>query len=120
MRLLIMHWNTLLPAEYQQRVLAPSRFEWHEDASVKASKVIGLDKMSRRCFYFHEFTLAEECFDEEGAIFEIAVYHEMAVAWKTKDGSWIRLKAYAMHPQDCTSRVSILPIEIVDEKDLGR
>lgn len=115
-----MDWNTLLPAEYRQRVLTPSHFERHEDASVKARKVVGIDRTNRRCFYFHEFTLTEECFDEEDAIFEIAVYHEMAVAWKTHDGSWLRLKAYAMHPQDCTSRVSILPIEIVDEKDLGR
>lgn len=115
-----MHWNTCLPEEYMHRVRVPVHFERHEDASVRARKVLGFDERNLRCFYFHEFLLTEECFDEEEAIFEVDFYHEMTVAWKTNDGSWIKLKAYAEHSRDRSRQLSILPIEVVDEKDLGR
>lgn len=115
-----MEWHAHLPEEYLHRVNIPVHFEMHEETSVSAKKIHGFDRKGMRCFYFHEFLLSEERFDEDELFFELGVYHEMTVAWKMKSGNWLRLKAYADNLDDCNKRCSILPVEIVEECGLDR
>lgn len=115
-----MQWDMHLPEEYRDLVGNPVRFERHEEASAKALKVLGFDVSGKRCFYFHEYILTEECLDEEETVFEIPAYHERVFAWNLKAGGWLKLKAYTANHGDCGRRSVTLPIEMVEERDLGR
>ena len=102
------------------RVNIPVLFERHEEISARAIKVLGFDRAGERCFYFHEYVLREERFDEEEAIFEIPVYHEIVFAWKLMEGGWLKLKAHSSNPGECGRRPVILPFEMVEEGELDR
>ncbi len=115
-----MDWAAHLPEEYLHRVKIPVLFETHSDSETGARKTLGFDRKSERCFYFHEYILTEERFDEEEAIFEIPAYHEIVFAWKLKEDGWLRLKACTSHPGDCGRRPVIHPLEIVKDSEIER
>lgn len=116
-----MRWTDHLPEEYLHRVDIPLHFEIHEEGSAGARKVRGFDMNGKRCFYFHEYVLTEERFDEEEtALFEMLVYHELIFAWKLNGDGWLKFKAFSVHTGDCCRRRTIRPFEIVEERELER
>ena len=115
-----MFWDTCLPEEFLHRVHVPVQFEIHEDESLAAKKILGFDLDGDRCFYFHIFQLTEERFDEEENIYEAICYREMIFGWKTREARWLKLKASADYAWGCNKRVSIHPMQLVEERDLYR
>ena len=109
-----------LPEEYRGKVVLPVRIERHIDASAHASKAHGFDQDGRRCYYQHAFTLVEERFDAEELPLEVDVYQERVLAWRLKDGKWLKLKAWADQLEHCRKRVFTEPPEITEEAALER
>lgn len=109
-----------LPEEYRGKVVLPVRIERHSDASAHASKAHGFDQDGRRCYYQHAFTLVEERFDAEELPLEVDVYQERVLAWRLKDGKWLKLKTWADQLEHCRKRVFAEPPEITEEAGLER
>ncbi len=115
-----MFWGTCLPEGFLHRVHIPVQFEIHEDESLGARKILGYDRAGIRCFYFHEFVLTEERFDEDECIFEALSYREVIFGWKTLEEQWLKLKASAEYAWGRKRRISIKLIQQVYERDLDR
>jgi len=109
-----------LPEPYRDRVVAPARLEHHIDASANASKTLGFDHHGLRCYYRHAFTLTEERFDSEEFPVQIGVYQETVMAWRLKNGKWLKVKESADQLDHCRKRVFMHPPEITDEAELAR
>lgn len=115
-----MYWDTCLPEEFLHRVHIPVQFEIHEDESLGARKILGYDHAGIRCFYFHEFLLTEERFDEDEWIFEALSYREMIFGWKTVESGWLKLKGRAEYAWGRKRRISTQLLQQVREHDLER
>lgn len=107
-------FEDLLPDMYRKQVIAPTRFEQHEDSAAHAKKIIGWDDSNRRCFYYHDFTLTEEGFDVDEFPLEIDVYYEQVIAWRLQDGKWAKLTTVSDRLNQCANRYITLPLELVD------
>jgi hypothetical protein len=107
-------WNDLLPDEYVQSVIQPSRYERHAEPSANAEKIYGYDANNNRCFYYHTFLVQEEGFDVDEFPILINVYYERVVAWRKRDGQWIKLKTVSDRLDKCNNRIKTLPIEVVE------
>lgn len=106
-------WEALLPHEFSSLVVRPVAFEHHAEPSANAEKIIGLDRHGDRCFYCHSFMVTEEGFDVDEFPILIDVYYERVVAWKLRDGAWVRIKTVSDRLDRCTGRLKTLPAEIV-------
>lgn len=82
-------WQEELPAGYADQVLAPVRYEAHEDAWAHARMVIGLDRHGQRCYLRHTHTVTEERFDIDEFPLEVAVLRERRIAWRLRSGDWL-------------------------------
>lgn len=108
-------FNALLPQEYQGCIVKAVTYEKHLEPSLRANKVIGYDKSGAQCFYYHTFTLTEECFDIDEFPLLVDVYYERVVAWRHTNGQWLKLKSFLERPEDCNKKLSTLPLELISE-----
>lgn len=108
----------LLPAEFRPNIINPISFEEHHEPSLLADKVIGYDENGNKCFYYHTFTLTEECFDIDEFPLLVKVYYERVVAWRHTNGQWLKLKSFLERPEDCNKKLSTLPLELISEMPL--
>lgn len=115
-----MFWDSCLPEDFLHRVRIPVQFEIHEEESLGARKILGYDRAGIRCFYFHEFLLTEERFDEEEDVFEAASYRETIFGWKTLEEGWLKLKASAESAWGRKKTISTHFMQKVSESELER
>ncbi len=107
-------WEKQLPREYLDHVIHPVGFEYHTEPTANAERVIGFDSQGDRCFYFHSFVLAEECFDIDELPIQIDIYYERVIAWRLRQGRWIKIKSFADKLDRCERQVTTLPVELVE------
>lgn len=108
-------WNILLPTQYHDCVIPPIAFEHHDEPSLAADKIIGFDGSGQRCFYFHAFTLTEEVFDIDEFPLRVDVYFERVIAWRLREGPWVKLKSYSNRLDLCNQKLTTLPVEMSAE-----
>jgi hypothetical protein len=104
-------WKKMLPREYRNRVISPATFERHTEPSANAERIIGFDSSGTRCFYFHSFLLTEEGFDVDEFPILIDVYYESVIAWRLRQGHWIRIKSFSDRLDRCNKHLTTLPVE---------
>ena len=98
-------WLDDLPSDYDAVVIAPWRFETHEDATARARKVVGLDQTGQRCYVRHTHTVMVERFDIEEFPLEVPVLRERRVAWRLSDGRWLSLSERTERLDSCRPRL---------------
>lgn len=106
-------WRKLLPHDYSDRIINPLSFKHHETPTDNADQIIGFDALGVRCFYFHWFVLTTERFDSEALPIVKDVYFESVIAWRLHTGGWVKIKRYADQMNDCSNRVTVLPVEFI-------
>ncbi|CAG0951171.1 hypothetical protein MTYP_00199 [Methylophilaceae bacterium] len=107
-------WDHLLPSEYCNRVVQSNAYRQYTDDYANAEKIIGFDDNGERCFYYHAFTITEEGFDIDEFPILIDAYYECVVAWRLREGKWVRVKTVSNRLDRCHSRYTTLPAELVD------
>jgi hypothetical protein len=107
-------WKKLLPREYRKRVIRPATFEYHTEPTANAEKIIGVDSRGTRCFYFHAFPLTEEGFDVDEFPILVDVYYERVIAWRLRQGQWIRIKSFSDRLDQCNKHLTTLPVELTE------
>ena len=83
------HWRERLPAEWQQAVVAPQRFEVHRDQELEAERCFGYDARQVACYYAHHYRIAELRSDDDEEFYVGTLYGESLVAWLLDDGRWL-------------------------------
>ena len=84
------NWQSRLPVELRDMVIAPVMTESFHDDSIPASKWRGYDARGEMCYYHHTYTLWQEHFDEEDQPCLRQLEAESLEAWRCVDGSWLR------------------------------
>lgn len=107
------YWITELPKTYMERVILPVSIEHHVEESAQAEKILGLDEAGKRCFYYHAFTLTDERFDIDEMPVQVEMYREKVIAWRLRNGMWLRLKTFVEQLDRCNKRVTTLPPELI-------
>lgn len=107
-------WKAFLPQEYSDLAIKPITFEHNTESSVNADKIIGFDAQGKGCFYYHTFTLTEEGFDVDEFPILIDVYYERVIAWRIREGQWLRVKSYSDKLNSCKQQLITLPVELTD------
>lgn len=102
-----------LPQTEQPRVIAAQRFERHDEPSLQATKILGFDATGAKCFYYHTFVLSEEGFDSDEFPLRIDVYYERVIAWRLKEGGWLKTTTVSDQLDVCTPRFKTQPPEWV-------
>lgn len=105
--------NAYLPQTEQQRVIAAQRFERHDEPSLQATKIHGYAADGAKCFYYHSFVLSEEGFDIDEFPLRIDVYYERVMAWRLKDGGWLKTTTVSDQLDACQPRFHTRPAEWV-------
>lgn len=95
-------------------VVAPVRFERHEDSSVPAVKVVGFDAQGRSCFYRHHFVVNDERFDEDELPLLVETFREQVTAWRLQDARWLCLTVRVSGFAGCGRRIDNT-LDIVDD-----
>lgn len=70
-------------------LVIPTYFEYFEEPSAYAEKVLGYDQSGRCCYYQHTYTITRDVLDDDDNFYEEASYHEMLTAWLLDSGQWL-------------------------------
>ena len=83
-------WYTDLPMGIN--TVVPHRFEYFEEPSAYAEKMLGYDQSGRCCYYQHMYTMTRDVLDDEDNFYEEVSYHEILTAWLLDSGQWLCCK----------------------------
>lgn len=83
------HWRERLPEEWQEKVVAPQRFEVHREPQLEAERCFGYDVRQVACYYAHHYRVSEPHSDENEEPQIGTLYGESLVAWLLDDGRWL-------------------------------
>lgn len=92
MRYVDTDWREDLPADIALHAIMPHRFEYFEEPSAYAEKLLGYDQSGGCCYYQHVFTINRDVLDDEDNFFEEVSYHEILTAWLLDSGLWLFCK----------------------------
>ncbi len=90
MRYMEVCWKRDLPTNIN--AIAPYRFEYFEEPSANAEKLLGYDGSGRCCYYQHAYTMTRDVLDDEDIFYEEVSYHESMTAWLLDSGQWLCCK----------------------------
>lgn len=86
-------WKTDLPEDLCIAVAQPHRFEYFEEPSAHAEKMLGYDKSGLCCYYRHAYALTRDVLDDEDNFYEEVAYREIVTAWLLENGQWLCCKS---------------------------
>ncbi len=109
-------WDKYLPAEYLEHSMTPVSFERFDEPGVQAVKHLGYDGKMQCCFYRHQFTLTQAVMDEDESFSEEETYFEEVLAWRLKNGTWLRRTTTRGPAGNCRRRLSHPLYEIVADR----
>jgi hypothetical protein len=112
-------WMDELPLEWMPQVVAPVRFERHEDSWAHARKFIGRDPQGQPCWIEHVHTEVEERFDIDEFPLQVALGRERRVAWRLQDGRWLLQVDRLDRLDSCRPRLHHTPAAPVEVQQLG-
>jgi hypothetical protein len=108
-------WKRQLPVEYINQVIRPIDFDHHSEPSANAEKIIGFDSRGDKCFYIHSFLLTELAFDADEFPVLVDIYYEHVIAWRLRQGQWIKIKSFADQLDRCNRNyLKTLPVELAE------
>ena len=81
---------TGVPEEMAGEILiVPTRFEYFEEPSARAEKVLGYDVFGHCCYSHHEYALTRYLLDDDDIFYEEVSFYEMQTAWLLESGQWL-------------------------------
>ena len=97
-------WKERLPVDYAGQVTTPVEFEYFEEPTAHAYKLIGNDEHGQCCYYRHRYSLMREVLDDDDNFYQEEAYWEEVRAWRLHGGEWLRCSIAAGNAGVCRDR----------------
>ena len=82
-------WNSLLPRDWRNQVVAPVEFRTFRDYEMAAEHILGTDEDGPPCFHAYRSVLHELRSDDDEEYYQAAIFGESLTAWRLRDGRWL-------------------------------
>ncbi len=96
--------------------VVPSHFEYFEEPSAYAEKMLGYDEGGRCCYYQHMYTITREVLDDNDNFYEEASYHEIVTAWLLDSGLWLCRTTSRIGTGQCRYPAAFLHYELLQSR----